>query len=285
MMNAILVDRRAVVSALVVTAVLIMIAIVLAQLLGGLVFLGVAIWGTILALLAVGLVLIVRGGRPLAGAGAIVMAVSVWVAFFVQPQAWLLWTILFFVAVGLVAAGTRPDVRGRSWLILLPRVTVGWALVDNAQDHLWGGWLPNGGGFLQSATTASTRQPLWPLDPAYQSFLANVVVPGGGTWAGLTAGGELVFGVMLALGLLTSVGAIGAMWLNGNYMLMKGMVAHGAYTDKTFFAVELFCLLAAAGFAYGLDASLHRLLPGPLASLLGSPRDAPVPDQATPAHA
>ena len=30
---------------------------------------------------------------------------SVWVAFFMQPQAWLLWTILFFVAVRLVVAG------------------------------------------------------------------------------------------------------------------------------------------------------------------------------------
>jgi uncharacterized membrane protein YphA (DoxX/SURF4 family) len=285
MMSAILIDRKTVVSALVVTTLLIAIAVVLAQPLGGLAFLGVAIWGTILALLAVGVLLIVRGRRPLAGAGTVVMAISVWVAFFVQPQAWLLWTFLFFVAVGLVVAGTRADVTDQSWLILLPRVTVGWALVDNAQDHLWGGWLPNGGGFLQTATTASTRQPLWPLDPAYQSFLANVVVPGGGTWAGLTAGGELVFGVMLALGLLTPVGAIGAMWLNGNYMLMKGFVAHSAYTDKTFFAVELFCLLAAAGLAYGVDASLRRLVPPALASLFGGARETPEPDRPAPVHA
>jgi uncharacterized membrane protein YphA (DoxX/SURF4 family) len=285
MMKSILVDGTAVLAALTVTIMLIVLAIVLAQPLGGLAFLGVAIWGTILALLSVGVLLIVRGGRPLVGAGTIVMAVSVWVAFFVQPQAWLLWTILFFVAVGLVIVGTRPDVGDRSWLILLPRVAVGWALVDNAQDHLWGGWLPNGGGFLQTATTASTRQPLWPLDPAYQAFLANVVVPGGGTWAGLTAGGELVFGVMVALGLLTPVGAIGAMWLNANYMLMKGFVAHSAYTDKTFFAVELFCLLAAAGCAYGVDASLRRLAPRVMATLLTGRREVRESDERTPIHA
>jgi uncharacterized membrane protein YphA (DoxX/SURF4 family) len=214
-----------------------------------------------------------------------VMAISVWVAFFVQPQAWLLWTVLFFVAVGLVVAGTRPDVVDRSWLILLPRVVVGWAFVDNAQDHLWGGWLPNGGGFLQTATTASTRQPLWPLDPAYQGFLANVVVPNGGTWAGLTVGGELVFGVMLALGLLTPVAAIGLMWQSSNYILMKGMVAHSAYTDKTFFAVELFCLLAAAGHAYGVDASLRRLVPPAIAGLIGGPREIPEPDRPARVHA
>ncbi len=285
MMTAILVDRKTVVGALVVTVALVLVAIVLAQSLGGLAFLGVAIWGTIVALVAVGALLIIRGGRPFVGAGALVMAVSVWVAFFVQPQAWLLWTILFFVAVGLVVAGTRPDVQDRAWLILLPRVVVGWALVDNAQDHLWSGWLPAGGGFLQQATTASTRQPLWPLDPAYQGFLANVVVPGGGTWAGLTAGGELVFGVMLALGLLTPVAAIGAMWLNVNYMLMKGMVAHGAYTDKTFFAVELFCLLAAAGYAYGVDASLRRLIPASITHLLVGRHETHEPDEPTPAHA
>lgn len=285
MMNAILVDRKTVVGALAVTAVLVVLAIMLAQPLGGLAFLGVAIWGTILALVAVGGLLVVRGERPLVGAGTIVMAVSVWVAFFVQPQAWLLWTVLFFVAVGLVVFGTRPDVGDSSWLPLIPRVVVGWALVDNAQDHLWGGWLPSGGGFLQTATTAATRQPLWPLDPAYQAFLTNVVVPNGGTWGGLTAGGELVFGVLLALGLLTPVGAIGAMWLNGNYMLMKGMVAHSAYTDKTFFAVELFCLLAAAGYAYGVDASLHRLAPTGIAGILTGGRDRPEPDGRTPIRA
>lgn len=267
-MQHILVGRATVLGSLGLTCALIALAVVLAQPLGGLGFLGLAIWGTIAALVGAGGLLIARGGRALAGSGALVMAVAVWIAFFVQPQAWLLWTLLFFVAVGLVAAGTRMDSDGRSWLILLPRVVVGWALVDNAQDHLWGGWLPNGGGFLQTATNASTRQPLWPLDPAYQGFLANVVVPGGGAWAGLTAGGELVFGVLLALGLLTPVGALGAIWLNANYVMMKGMVAHSAYTDKTFIAVELFCLLAAAGYVYGLDASLRHILPSGVTRLV-----------------
>lgn len=273
MRQAVLVSRGTVVLALAVTAVLILAAIVLAQPLGGLGILGVAIWGTILPLLVVGALLIVRGGRPLVGTGVLVMAVAVWVAFFVQAQALYLWTALFFVAVGLVVAGSRPDVQGRSWLILLPRVVLGWAFVDNAQDHFWSGWLPAGGGFLQSATNATARQPLWPLDPAYQGFLANVVMPNGGTWAGLTAGGELVFGVLMALGLLTPVAAIGLLWQSSNYILMKGMVAHSAYSDKMFFAVELFCLLAAAGRAYGVDASLRRIVPSPLARLLGGDRE------------
>src|SRR4051812_38192715 len=129
--KAILVDRVTVGLALIVVVVLVLVAIVLAQPLGGLGILGVAIWSAIAGLLAVGVLLVTRARRPLVGAGTIVMAASIWVAFFVQPQAWLLWTILFFVAVGLVVAGTRPDVHDRSWLVLLPRVVAGWAFVDN----------------------------------------------------------------------------------------------------------------------------------------------------------
>jgi len=38
-------------------------------------------------------------------------------------------------------------------------------------------------------------------------------------------------------------------------------MSHGAYIDKTYFVAEFFCLIGGAGFAYGLDASLQRLLP------------------------
>jgi hypothetical protein len=268
-----LVSRASVVRAIGVTVALVVLAIALANVLGGLAFLGLTVWILAAAITAVGVFLIVRAGRALAGAGALVTAASILIAFFVQPQAWLLWTVLFFVGVILVARGTAADAPDRAaWPLLLPRVAVGWALVDNAQDHFWNGWIPNGGGFLQTATGAANRQPLYFLDPLYQSFLSGVVVPNAGVWASLTACGELVFGTMLAVGLLTPVGAIGAMWLNGNYMLMKGFVAHSAYTDKTFFAVELFCLITLAGLAYGLDASLRRHVPTAVAeTLLGAP--------------
>jgi uncharacterized membrane protein YphA (DoxX/SURF4 family) len=213
--------------AAIVTVVLVVAAIVLANVLGSLAFLGLTVWAVVLVTAAVGLFLIVRAGRPIAGAGAIATALSIWIAFFVQPQAWLLWTILFFAGVGLIAWGTvRDSADPAAWPLLLPRVAVGWALVDNAQDHFWNGWLPSGGGFLQAATGAASRQPLYFLDPPYQEFLRSVVVPNAGVWASLTACGELVFGVLLAVGLFTPIGALGAMWQNGNYMLMKGLVAN-----------------------------------------------------------
>jgi uncharacterized membrane protein YphA (DoxX/SURF4 family) len=264
-----LVSRASVLRAIGVTVALVALAIVLANVLGSLVLLGLTVWAVAIVTAAVGVFLLARAGRPLAGAGAIVVAASILIAFFVQPQAWLLWTVLFFVGVILIARGTAEDRPDRAaWPLLLPRVAVGWALVDNAQDHFWNGWIPNGGGFLQSATGAVNRQPLYFLDPLYQSFLSGVVVPNAGVWASLTACGELVFGTMLAVGLCTPVGAIGAMWQNGNYMLMKGFVAHSAYTDKTFFAVELFCLITLAGLAYGLDASLRRHVPAMVAGTL-----------------
>jgi hypothetical protein len=46
-----------------------------------------------------------------------------------------------------------------------------------------------------------------------------------------------------------------------NYILMKGVWAHGAYTDKVFFAAALLFLVTGAGLAYGLDACLARWAP------------------------
>src|SRR5688500_1454695 len=118
-----LVSRASVVRAIGVTVALVVLAIALANVLGGLAFLGLTVWIVAAALTAVGVFLIVRAGRALAGAGALVTAASILIAFFVQPQAWLLWTVLFFVGVILVARGTAEDTPDRAaWPLLLPRV-------------------------------------------------------------------------------------------------------------------------------------------------------------------
>jgi hypothetical protein len=76
--------------------------------LGALGFLRLVNWAILLAGLAVGLFLILRAKRPLAGAGTIVMAASTWIAFFVMPPAWI-WTSLFFLGAILIAWGTTKD--------------------------------------------------------------------------------------------------------------------------------------------------------------------------------
>jgi thiosulfate dehydrogenase [quinone] large subunit len=263
-----LISPGSVIRSLVAAAILIAAGLLLGAVVGS----GLGVFGVILWLLEIGIVaaggLLLARGRPIAGIGAIVTAVSIVVAYqYTIPGA--VWSVLFFVGVGLVAWGTRADVEHRhAWVVLIPRVFFGWAWVDNAQDHFRAGWLPGGAPYLQQATGAANRPATYFLDPLYQGFLKDVVVPNGDVWASLTMCGELVWGVLLALGLLTPVAAIGLLFQSFNYVNMKSFVAHGAYTDKSFFAAELFLLIVNAGLAYGLDASLRHHVPGWLATTL-----------------
>ena len=173
----------------------------------------------------------------------------------------------------------RQDTSGRyGWVLLLPRVVVGWAFLDNAQNDYT--WAFNGGNFLTSANTAIQRAPGSFLDPPYQAFLGSVVVGRPDTWASLFVSGELVFVLLLALGLFTPIAAWGAMWLSANIIMEKGFVSHGAYVDKTYFVVELFCLISRSGLAYGLDAALLPYVPRHLATAVVGAR----PDELPPAQ-
>src|SRR5207244_7078126 len=163
-----------------------------------------SIWISILGLLAVGAFLIGRAQRPIAGAGAIVAAVSVWMAYFWRTNPGpFLWPVVFLVAAGLIAYGTRQEVSApTAWLLLLPRFVVGWAFLDNAQNDYT--WAFNGGNFLTSANSAIQRAPSWFLDGPYQTFLGGVGVGRPDTWGGLFVSGEVVVGVLLAFGLFTT---------------------------------------------------------------------------------
>src|SRR5205823_10888603 len=102
----------------------------------------------------------------------------------------------------------------------------------------------------------------------YTAFLSGVVIGRPDTWAGLFVSGELIFGLLLALGLFTPIAAWGTMWLSTNIIMEKSFISHGAYVDKTYFVVELFCLISRSGLAYGLDAALLPYMPAALSSTL-----------------
>src|SRR5229473_7234738 len=51
-------------------------------------------------------------------------------------------------------------------------------------------------------------------------------------------------------------------------IMEKSFVSHGAYVDKTYFVVELFCLISRSGLAYGLDAVLAPYMPAGVATQL-----------------
>jgi len=227
-------------------------------------FLSVILWLLGLGSLAVAAYLVVVCSRPIAAVGALLTGSAILIAFYAAPQPWLLWTTLFFVGVGLIAFDTRRDVPDRgTWPLLLLRVFIGWSWVDNAQDHFWSGqWFGGtGGAFLQTVNGVAGRAPLHPLDPLYQGFVRGAMVPNADLWAALTACGELTFGVLLAIGFATPVAAFLSVWQSSNYILEKGFIAHGAYTDKAFLAAQVVLLVTQAGLAYGLDASLRHHVP------------------------
>ena len=253
---------------LIATIALLAIAMLLA---GGLAVSGAgiltfSIWISILGLIVLGAFLIARAQRAYAGAGAVVAAVAVLMAYFWRSNPGpLLWPVVLLLAVALIVYGTRRDVSmPHAWLLLLPRFVVGWAFLDNAQNDYT--WAFNGGNFLTSANAAVQRGPSWFLEAPYTAFLSGVVVGRPDTWAGLFVSGELIFGLFLALGLFTPIAAWGTMWLSANIIMEKSFLSHGAYVDKTYFVVELFCLLSRSGLAYGLDAALAPCVPSTLAS-------------------
>ncbi len=225
-----------------------------------------SIWISILGLIVLGAFLIARARRACAGVGAFVAALAVWMAYFWRSNPGpLLWPVVFLLALAPIVYGTRPDVSmPHAWLLFLPRFVVGWAFLDNAQNDYT--WAFNGGNFLTSANAAVQRGPGWFLEAPYTAFLSGVVVGRPDTWAGLFVSGELIFGLFLALGLFTSIAALGTMWLSANIIMEKSFLSHGAYVDKTYFIVELFCLLSRSGLAYGLDAALAPYVPSTLAS-------------------
>lgn len=257
---------------LIVTVVLLLVVIAVASTIhpSGQALLTTIVWLDVIGVIAAGVFLIARARRPLAGAGAIVCAVAVWLAFFWVPEpSPFVWTVVFFVGIAGIVRGTKVDTAlASAWPILLVRVGFGWAWIDNAQDHLRGGWFPNGGAFAALAKAAVDRKPTYFLDPLYQGLAGGVYLPNKDLWAGLTASGELTFGLLLAIGLFGTIGAWGSIWQSANYILVKGLVVHGAYTDKVFLAADLLSLVTSAGLIYGLDASLRPHVPSAVAEAL-----------------
>jgi hypothetical protein len=235
---------------------------------GGPAILTFSIWISLIGLVAVGAFLTARARRPYAGVGAVLAALAVWMAYFWRSNPGpLVWPLVFVTATGLIVYGTRKDVSSpHAWLLLLPRFVVGWAFLDNAQNDYT--WAFNGGNFLTSANAAVQRGPSWFLEGPYTAFLSGVVVGRPDTWAGMFVSGELIFGLLLALGLFTPIAAWGTMWLSANIVMEKSFISHGAYVDKTYFVVSLFCLLSRSGLAYGLDAVLAHYVPATLSSTL-----------------
>ena len=84
------------------------------------------------------------------------------------------------------------------------------------------------------------------------------MLPHAGLFAQLTTIGEWVAGLCLLLGLFTPIGAVVAIVLNANYMLMKGLPSAAGSLDRLFIVAALAFILSNAGLAWGLDGMLWR---------------------------
>lgn len=143
--------------------------------------------------------------------------------------------------------------------LALIRIGFGLYFLSQAYAKLTGGWLATAdpltrfiGPFLQNNTTQDF----------YRPFLENVVLPNALLISQLVTIGECGVALSLTLGLFTRLGGMVGMWLNLNYMLMKGLLNGAGSNDRLWFLAELVFAVTAAGLVWGLDGKLGVLFAG-----------------------
>lgn len=114
-------------------------------------------------------------------------------------------------------------------------------------------WFQSGQALAQNVQQGAQR-----AEPFYGAFLTGTVLPNVNTIAALTALGELTVGISFLLGVGVRLGAPVAIWLNLNYMLMKGLASSGGSVDRLFVLASLVFAVTAAGLVWGLDGVLAR---------------------------
>jgi len=137
----------------------------------------------------------------------------------------------------------------------LIRIGLGFFFLATAYDKTSKGWLTDGRPLARMLRGALPRAAPW-----YASFLRNVAIPHAGFCAQLTTLAEWAVGISLAFGLLTQGGAIVGVWLNFNYMAMKGFASSAGSIDRLFILCELVFLVTSAGLVLGLDGLVWRRL-------------------------
>ncbi|HEY8425382.1 MAG TPA: DoxX family membrane protein [Limnochordales bacterium] len=108
------------------------------------------------------------------------------------------------------------------------------------------------------------------VQPWYAAFLENVALPNATLFSYLVAFGEVLVGLGLIFGVLTTVAALAGAFMNLNFML-----AGTTSTNPILYTVAIVILLAGARASYfGLDTYLMPLLRRYIAQLRGRERQA-----------
>ncbi|HTE87045.1 MAG TPA: DoxX family protein [Dehalococcoidia bacterium] len=140
--------------------------------------------------------------------------------------------------------------------LAMVRMGFGLYFLATAYDKTTHGWLSNG-----QPLARFVKPQLGHAEPWYRSFIQGTVLPHAGLLAQLVTIGEWTAGLCLFLGLFTPLGALVAIWLNCNYMLLKGLPNAAGSIDRVFVLSNLVFLVSAAGLAWGLDGVLWRRAP------------------------
>lgn len=149
--------------------------------------------------------------------------------------------------------------------LALARIAIGLDFANEAMRKIAHGWLTGGSDFAHTVRSYPSAR----SDGFYHDFVTNVVLAHGSVFAPLVTLGECSVAASLALGLLTRAGALTAIWLNLNFMLLRGVDNPSGTIDKVFLIAETVFLITAAGQTWGLDGLLHdRLSAIPIASWL-----------------
>ncbi|MDF1508463.1 DoxX family protein [Robertmurraya sp. DFI.2.37] len=133
-------------------------------------------------------------------------------------------------------------------LLTVVRIYLGWAWMTAGWGKITGGF--DASGFLKGAVANPVTGPDGsPVYSGWVSFLDSFAVPNAGLFSPLVAWGELLVGLGLILGCLTTAAAFFALVMNFSFML-SGTVSHNP-TD-----ILMGVFIAAAGYnagKYGLD--------------------------------
>jgi uncharacterized membrane protein YphA (DoxX/SURF4 family) len=149
--------------------------------------------------------------------------------------------------------------------LALCRIGFGLYYLSYAWDKTSKGWLSDPApitGFLfgNPAAQPPSRGAIAAAEPFYRAFVESAVQPSPLLFSQLVTVGEWVAAILLTFGLLTRLGALTGIWLNLNYMLIKGLASNGGSIDRLFMLADLAFLLGAAGLVWGLDGALRDRL-------------------------
>jgi thiosulfate dehydrogenase [quinone] large subunit len=133
--------------------------------------------------------------------------------------------------------------------LALARIAIGLDFANEATRKIAHGWLVSGADMLRTVQA----YPSVHSGGFYHHFVTGVVLPHAALFAFLVTIGECLVAMSLTLGLFTRAGALTAMWLNLNYLLLKGPANPSAWIDWLFLFTAALILLTGAGRTWGLD--------------------------------